>query len=742
LFYDLVGCLEIDQVKLKNQYTTLAALSGCLLSFNGAAFDETSTSETLIVTAELEDSNVLELANSVSVIDAEIIQARNAQQLSDILNLAPNVNFATGASRGRFIQIRGIGERSEFKEPVNYSVGVVLDGIDLTGISTAASTLDIQQIEILRGPQGTLYGANGLAGLINLVSNSPTDRFYSKLSASIESFGGQELSGVVSGPLSENISYRFALKRYVSDGFMKNNFLDRNDTNNIDELSLRGKLEAPLNQDVEMTTSVFLADIDNGYDAFSLDSNRQTLSDQPGFDRQKTRAIAIDLDWDINQSLWLESVLSFADSDLDYAYDEDWSHTGICDGTPCDSELAGFDWWYSSFDQYQRDNNNISLDLKLHSNNSENSVGDNENPSWVAGFYFREQQIDLTRQYTYQNEDFTSQFDTNNIALYGQFTSPLSDNIDLISGLRFERRSSDYTDNDGSIFSPAENLWGGKLAIEYQYDTSRMIYGLISRGYKNGGINSDANIANENRIFNTEYQWNYEAGIKGLWLEDSLTLQTAIFYQDRRDIQTKDNLVRSIDSGLLVQQNGICPCSFTGLITNSSEGSSSGIEIESSWQTNENLKLYATLGLLNAEFDLFPSFNHIDADQETIPPVPVDMSGRDVAHAPNHQLVLGGIYYFSDHLSFNPELESKDSFYFSDQHDVKSGSYQLLNLRLIYQPTDWRLSLYINNAFDKNIQTRGFGSFGNDPRNFYARGEYFQFGTPRVIGLSFTHEFE
>jgi len=725
-------------VKQINNYTLITAIIGCLFSLNSFAFDETIGGKILVVTAELEDANVLELANSVSVIDAETLQIRNAQHLSEVLNLAPNVNFATGASRGRFIQIRGIGERSEFKEPVNYSVGVILDGIDLTGISGAATTLDIQQIEILRGPQGTLYGANGLAGLINLVSNSPTDSFYAKLSLSVESFGGRELSGVVSGPMSETSGYRFALKQYQSDGFMENDFLNQKDTNNFDEFSLRGKIVSQLNNHLKLSTSVFFADIDNGYDAFSLDSNRHTLSDQPGFDRQKTNAIAVDLDWEISDKFWLESILSYADSDLDYAYDEDWSHTGICDGTPCDSVLAGFDWWYSSFDQYQRDNDNVSLDIKLQSKENQGA----QSSSWVTGFYFRDQQIDLTRQYTFQATDFTSQFASKNIALYGQITTPFADHITLVSGLRFEHRTTDYADSDGGLFSPSENLWGGKLAIEYQYAPSRMIYGLISRGYKNGGINTDASIANENRVFNTEYQWNYEAGIKGLWLDHRLTLQAAIFYQDRREIQTKDSLVRSIDSGLLVQQGGICPCSFTDLVTNGSEGSSSGIEIESSWQTNDDLKLYATLGLLNAEFDKFTSFNHVDADQLAIPPVPVDLSGRDVAHAPNYQLVFGGIYYFSDRLSLNPELESKDSFYFSDRHDLKSDSYQLFNLRLNYQQTDWRVSLYVNNVFDKDIQTRGFGSFGNDPRNFYARGEYFQFAAPRVIGLSYSHEFE
>lgn len=714
--------------------TAFALISS--LSSSGLFADDNNVTKTLIVTAELEDSNVLELATSVTVIDEAAIQNKNAQNLSDLLNLAPNVNFSTGASRGRFIQIRGIGERSEFKEPINSSVGVMLDGIDLTGISTAATTLDIQQVEILRGPQGTLYGANGLAGLINLVSNSPTENDYSKLTTSIESYGGLELTGVSSGPISDSSGYRLAIKQYNNNGFVKNETLNRSDTNNINELSLRGKIVSQLSDSIELTSSIFFADIDNGYDAFSLDSNRITLSDQPGFDRQKTKAFAFNLDWEINDYYWLETTLSHANSELDYAYDEDWSYTGICNDTACDSGLWGFDWWYSSFDQYQRDNKNSSIDLKLHSKaRSENSS------SWVAGFYFRDQQIDLIRKYTYQNNDFLSEFGTKNSAIYGQLTTPLYSKITLVSGLRFEKRQAHYSDNTNAQFTPNENLWGGKLSLEHHYEPNKMIYALISRGYKAGGFNTDASIEESNRLFETEFMWNYEAGIKGVWLKNKLVMQAAVFYQDRKDIQTKQSIVRSLDSGLVIQNGGLCPCSFTDLTDNAATGSSKGLEVEMQYQASQNINVYSTLGLLYAQFDQFLSFTHTDADLTAIPPVPVNLKGKDVAHAPNYQLTLGGHYFFNDQLSFKAELEAKDSFRFSDRHNLKSSRYTILNLALNYETNNWRASLYINNATDKDIQTRGFGSFGNDPRTFYETGNYYQFAAPRVVGITLSKEF-
>ena len=699
--------------------------------------DETSkfSETTLLITAELEEKNVLAIPSSITLIDQQSIQEENARQLSELFKLAPNVNFATGASRGRFIQIRGVGERSEFVEPVNYSVGVVLDGIDLTGISNAATMLDLQQVEILRGPQGTLYGANGLAGLINLVSNNPSDRFYAKVSTTFENYSGKDISAVVSNSPSDEFGYRFAIKTFKSDGFITNDYLGRDDTNNIDELSLRGKLLSQPSEDLKITTSLFLTDIDNGYDAFSFDQNRITLSDEPGHDKQKTNAVATNFDWNINNQYRLETLISHASSELEYGYDEDWSNPTICDNTECDSSLFGFDWWYSSFDNYLRDNQNTSLDIKLHSNIEDSQI------NWSGGFYLKNQQIDLDRIYTY-SDDYSNQFDTRNFALYGQVNYPLSDSIRISTGLRLERRLSHFTDSSLADFSTSENLWGGRVSIENQLQDYVMLYALISKGYKAGGVNAQEDIPEDRRVFDTESMWNYEAGIKGTALNDSLIFQTSIFYQDRNDIQTKESLVSSIETGLLIQQGGVCPCSFTDLTGNAAKGYSYGIELETRWLITDDLRLKLNLGLLESSYSEFDSFTHINASLDPESPVPYNLSERRLAHAPRQQSSFSFDYFLSDKLTFNLGLEHKDSFYFSDRHDEKSNAYTLFNLNMIYQTQDWKFQVYGKNLTDKKVQTRAFGSFGNDPRNFYTTEAYHQLGSPRTFGISLTKEFE
>ena len=674
----------------------------------------------IVVNADFQDTGIEEFSSSASIFSAEQLKNRVALQLEDVLNLAPNVNFASGASRGRYIQIRGTGERAAFIEPVNYSVGVIVDGIDLTGISGAATLFDTRQVEVLRGPQGTLYGANALAGLINVVSNEPSLEQEAGLEATIGNYNSRVLNGYASGPVNAHSAYRIAFQRTRSDGFMNNSYLNRDDTNNIDEDSLRARFNwQPLDQ-ISFDLVLLHADIDNGYDAFSLDNTRDTLSDEPGHDGQLTDAIALNSAITLDSGYLLKLLLSQADSAIEYGYDEDWSNADICSGTPCDG------WEYSSYDNYLRDNKNLTLDVRLSNNASDSDA------EWTAGLYLRNQQLDLLREYTYAASDFESEYNTRNQALYAQLKTPLNDSTRLITGLRFEQREADYSNNDSQTLSDTEQMWGGKIALEHDSGNSSMMYGLLSRGYKAGGFNTNSSIPDNLREYDGESMLNYELGVKGRWLEDRLKAQLAVFYQSRDNIQIDQSFVQPV-SGT------DCPCSFEDYIDNAASGTNYGIETQFDWTASVDVKVFGSLGLLHTRFDDFISYSHVDADEST--GSGVDMDGRELAHAPNWQYTLGVEYLLSDHWTLRVDSEGKDEFYFGDGHDEKSKAYQLYNARLSWQQTDWSVALWVRNLTDKEYQTRGFGNFGNDPRNFYATEPYYQLGSPRTFGLTVAYQF-
>jgi len=148
-------------------------------------------------------------ALSATVLAEQHLQQRGAVHLENMISLAPNIASSSGASRNRFFQIRGIGERSQFVEPINPSVGVLLDGIDLSGSGGALTLYDLQQVEILRGPQGTLMGANALAGLIALRSTA-TDNATREVTAGVENNGGRQVGARLGGTLGNGVSGRIA----------------------------------------------------------------------------------------------------------------------------------------------------------------------------------------------------------------------------------------------------------------------------------------------------------------------------------------------------------------------------------------------------------------------------------------------------------------------------------------------------------------------------------------------------
>ncbi|MEP1595348.1 MAG: TonB-dependent receptor, partial [Halieaceae bacterium] len=657
---------------------------------------------------------------STSVLTGEELQLRAAQHLEDVLNVAPNVNYASGASRARFFQVRGIGERSQFVEPLNPSIGFIVDGIDFSGLGTAGTLYDVDQIEILRGPQGTLHGANALAGLINITTRAPEAEPAFSVEATAADYDTWSAGITGTGPLiADRLLYRLALNLYESDGYIDNDFLGRDDTNNRDETSIRGKLRWLTDDSGTLDATLLYTDIDNGYDAFSLDNRRNTLSDQPGRDTLESTALGLRWQHD-GEHVSTEASLSLANTETEYGYDEDWSFVGIAP-----------DLEYSSFDLYTRERDSYSAEFRLLSNEPLGIAG--LDTDWVAGVYYLADREDLERTYTYLAQDFTSTYDTDTFAAFGQLDTQLTDRLTLVTGLRLERRETDYSDNNGVSDDPGETLWGGRLSLEFALSDEQLLYGGVSRGYRANGVNAGI-LASEGisddpdlsarlsrlSTYDEESLLNYEIGFKGSFLDSSLRTRLALFYMDRDDQQVKGSLVIPRDDG---------STAFIDYTSNAAEGNNYGLEVELDWQPLERLSLYANLGLLETEFD-----KYINADGE-------DLSGREQAHAPAYQYAAGGQFDFGAGFYARLDLEGKDDFFFSDRHEVKSPSQDLLHLRIGYAAEHWSLALWGRNLTDEDYFVRGFGSFGNDPRKGYITEPYYQFGEPRLIGVSATYQF-
>ena len=695
-------------------YKTLFTLS--LLASSVAAYaQQTNVSNTsdstpsdierVIVSGDFRQTTLDQLSASATILDQERLRSRQPSHIDSVLNSIPNVNFAAGASRGRFVQIRGIGERSQFAEPINPSVSFIVDEFDFSGLAAAGLIFDTKQLEVYRGPQATLYGTGALAGAVKLSSNDVGSDAPDYVEARIGNKESYRIEGATGDDINTDWGYRVALVHNRSDGFVENTFLNRSDTANIDETALRFVVEGSVDERTTLALTYRWYDIDNGYDAFSLDNDNKTLSDEPGFDEHQTHAVSARSTTNTAAGDFI-LIATHASHNIAYGYDEDWTFTGF------------HPWGYTSFDAYYRDVETQTGEMRFVS--SDSAALFDGMTDWTIGVFYKSTEEKLLRQYTYLDSDFASEYTPTTTAIYAQTESRLNENLVLVAGLRVENYDFDYADNNQLTRAFDTTMVGGKIALQYTQG-DHFYYGSISRGYKGAGFNPDSRVNDNQRFFDEEYNWNYEVGVKGPLLTPDLIARAAIFYMDRKDTQVSDFDVITRDDGT---------AGFVDIIDNADLGTNKGAELELSWIASDAWQLDASVGYLSATFE-----GYTLADG-------TEVSEQRQAQSPKWTANLYSEYALTDNMLWRVDVDYKSEYRFSDGHDVTSPSTTLVNSEIVVLHGDWQTSLWVQNAFDREYYTRGFGGFSNDPRDEYAFDEpYYQIGNGRQFGVTVKYAF-
>ncbi len=689
---------------LKPLFCALLAVPVVAHSSAGSA-DADEPLEEVVVSAQLRPRAALETPASVTVLSADTLQAVGQQHLQDVLSLVPNLNWAAGSSRPRYFQLRGVGELDQWQGAPNPSVGFLIDEVDFSGIGTVATLFDVEQVEVVRGPQGVTYGANALAGLIALRTRDPSTRFGLRGEISAGDFGLVGAGGAVTGPIGSDgrSAFRLAAQRQRSDGFRRNTYLGRNDTNGYDETALRGKLRIAPRDDLTANLTAFWLDANNGYDAFSIDNSRITLSDKPGRDAQRSRGAALTVDFRAFEQAALRSVTSVARSDIDYSFDGDW-------GNP---DSWGVNGPYDFEQVFDRERETATQDLRLL------STAETSTWSWVAGVY-ASRLTERNSQRDFFNGDTTRSLDSryraDNLALYGELARQLSARTRLSVGLRGERRDADYRDNESQAFAPSESMWGGTVSIRHALQPTLSLYASAGRGYKAGGFNIGAAIPDERREFTAEHLDSVEVGLTGRRADGRLEGSLVAFAMRRVDQQVESS----------VQLVPGDPLTFVFFTDNAARGENSGVEAQLRWQASDRTAVGGSLSWLRARFTQYDSGGR-------------DLRGRDQPHAPRYQFAAFAEYRHPQGWFARADVTGADAFYFSASHDERAPSHALTHLKLGYAARQWSAELWVRNAFNRYYSQRGF-FFGNEPPDF-ANTRYVQAGDPRQIGVTVRHEF-
>jgi iron complex outermembrane recepter protein len=732
--------------KISSLCIALLILVGSIPSHASDSSPSDSQLDEIIVTATLRNAPPIDVPASVTVLDGQALRDAGRANLEDVLGLIPNLNWAGDTSLPRYFQLRGIGELEQYQGAPNPSVGFLIDDIDFSGLGTVGTLYDIDQVDVLRGPQATRYGANALGGLIYLRSAEPTDTLYGRVDLDGGDYGTRSEGAIVSGPVDAlDSGFRLAVQHYYTNGYYHDLYLDRDDTNRQDEYTYRAKWTFTPSDRLRIELTAMQVDIDNGYDAYAIDNSRNTESDQPGVDSQHSSGVSAHVHYRASDTVGLTAIATYAKSLIKYSYDGDW-------GNPVLWAPVAAVYQYSEIQN--RDRTTKSIELRL-------GTEDSRGFGWLAGVYANlldESLSDLSLG-DYQplgapvvpvddqtNDVINSGYRARNVALFGELDGDIARDLRWSLGLRGERWSASYqgttTDflgtNTGytnapvtptaiesvtpAALNPANNLWGGHASLTYKLDSAQALYTTISRGYKAGGFNLSQGLLPNQLSFNPETDVNLETGYKADLLDHRLRINADVFYLYRHDAQIKTSF-QSVPTN---------PDDFVFYTGNAASGRNYGLESDLDWRATDRVTLGADIGLLQTYFVDFVQQGSSGSTTLTV--------SRELANAPHWQAAVNATYRDPRGPFARIDVTGMGAYYFDlPPNETTSNPYGLVNAKIGWEAARWSAYLSGRNLLDKRYPVRGF-YFGDVPPNF-PNELYIQLGDPRTWVASVTVKF-
>ncbi len=712
--------------------------------------------DAVTVTARRRAESLQDVPIAVSAFGEEQISNLQADDVSGLQYSTPNLYFDEGDASNAVVYLRGVGQNDSLAF-ADAGVGVYVDDVFIARSQAAFLELfDTERVEVLRGPQGTLYGRNTIGGAVKFVSKRPTDEVEAYGEVGFGNFNSTILKGRLSGPISEGSIYAKGAFAYSKrDGFNTNLFTGRDD-GDVDSLSGRfglyftpsetfkldltfdGRVENPdsSRNPTLTTTAVGIPDPVTAPtvlqtfpigDPFEVNVNAGELSDTTAY------GVTGKAVWDISPSWTLESISSYRTFDFDLNLDTD--------GTPLRLLDVYLEQEQSQFSQEIRatfeDDGPLTFTggvYYFHDDDLTFSGVDNLSAS-IFGF-----PVTLFGFATSSLAD-TDQI-TDSYAVFSDLTYDFSDRLSVSAGARYtweekesSRRFENYFDPTVSVIEDTPPFLAGvgvpgvviegeadfeaftpKVSVSYDLNDDVMIYASASRGFKSGGFSGRASNDFGFQPFRPEFVWSYEGGLKSSWYDGRLVANAAIFHNDYTDIQ--------------VTSFGADPVTgvFVDLFTNAAAATIQGLELEILANPTDNLSLSASLGLLNAEYDEF---------NIQVGGVVTDVSDRDLVNAPEVSGSFGATYEVDISSSLTAKLHG-DVAYRSDyanevtaSPNLNQDAYWISNAFVSVATKDgrWEARAGVKNISDEEIRVQGFNlaAFPGLEAAFYAAPQTYDF---------------
>ena len=671
----------------------------------------------VIVTARKWEEDVQEVPQSISVLVDALIRDAGITTVREASFLVPNLFMTEFSSRRlSFPTMRGIGSGQGDPAVTTYVGGVP----QLTTSSTNLPLFQVERVEFLRGPQGTLYGRNALGGVIHIVPKRPSEAFEAEIGASYGNFRQRELNLAMSGPLvEERLYFSLAGLAAARDGFTENEFTGH-DVDHRDELYGRAEV-LWTSERWEIRVAIYGERArDGGFVLSDLDELRDhpRRIDQDYEGKADRDIIAPSLTWEyLGDAVELIGISAYQDWDVHETADFDFSPIdGVRRRTKESQQYFNQEIRLSSAEGAgPRIGDHLVLKWLVGTNfflsDSSRSAANDFRPGG-AGILFPPAQVGTATSW--------GDFDDLGMAVFGQVTGTLAETVDLGIGLRYdyERKQADisqsFVTGGFPVLETSRDLdesydhFVPRFSLDWRITERVMVYGLVAQGFKAGGFNLSAPAGE--LAFGPETSWSYELGLKTTWFDDRLRLNAAAFYIDWDDLQLS----------LFDQMSG-------GYVANAGESTSRGFELELEAEIFEGIDVFGSVGYTDAEFD------------EYVDPYGADVSGNDLAYVPETTWSAGvqasGELGEEGRWFARAQVSGVGTFYY-DAGNLESESFTVFDFRAGIEQPHWRLEAWMRNALDEDYVPVAFQPSPVDPFLFVGES-----GAPRTFGVSLTIRF-